>query len=732
MGCLRLLLFLADPPILQIWKAALTAVDWRLYALAQIIANALCFLPFFALLCWTACAGQKRSCGEGEIRRHPFGHLFLALLLFAAGGGVLCVPEPAFFGRLVASQFGWISNCGLTAGRVFRYVRFVLSSLLFVLGVFHLLLWRLKYVYKTRKRTSAVSGEDGKTADDDGVPACARYLLGHLPPEITLDGKIEKVHVKEFSPPMQGEDPYGLAFIMGGSVPTADQFDFFRRFVTAHDAACASFEEMSDPSQPTMTADMILQGPDGSGRTEILLAAAMYAAIARGQRVLYMVPGRENAKVLAARINVRLADLKVECYFSADYLRILEVDSWLDPQSGKAPPDILFATPEAVERAFFSNTSTLVPEKREAMRGLLVGFGAVFVDDFLEMALSVRSHVAFQLDKFRLLQACARTVPQYVVATLPLYSPEGVDRLGTRLFGFGLFNRRNNVKSLRPRKLEDFWCGTLRVAGTVDDGEGVVRNGLTLDEASRKLVQITLASKDDPDADRPFRALLYRKGMSKPEQSKMDEDFSEDVKSGHLRVVSHLYELETVSEPQDNVFYLSLACGDASAALRLNLKDDCGSTAVFFRIAMDGEGDPAGRETFAIIPDETALPLRAHHLRSVLQFIPRLTPVESNVWARFGISLKHPCLRQAKPEVEVGAQIATQWHHDEWVEAERYPNGQIWPYLVLAARAAASTQGEKVDFNLLPDARESIWVDLTGNCMASKRLILAKAVDNAR
>ncbi|MBR5705512.1 MAG: hypothetical protein IKX21_06045, partial [Deltaproteobacteria bacterium] len=392
------------PPILQIWKAALTAVDWRLYALAQIIANALCFLPFFALLCWTACAGQKRSCGEGEIRRHPFGHLFLALLLFAAGGGVLCVPEPAFFGRLVASQFGWISNCGLTAGRVFRYVRFVLSSLLFVLGVFHLLLWRLKYVYKTRKRTSAVSGEDGKTADDDGVPACARYLLGHLPPEITLDGKIEKVHVKEFSPPMQGEDPYGLAFIMGGSVPTADQFDFFRRFVTAHDAACASFEEMSDPSQPTMTADMILQGPDGSGRTEILLAAAMYAAIARGQRVLYMVPGRENAKVLAARINVRLADLKVECYFSADYLRILEVDSWLDPQSGKAPPDILFATPEAVERAFFSNTSTLVPEKREAMRGLLVGFGAVFVDDFLEMALSVRSHVAFQLDKFRLLQ----------------------------------------------------------------------------------------------------------------------------------------------------------------------------------------------------------------------------------------------------------------------------------------------------------------------------------------
>ena len=697
-------------------------LEWRLYLIYQLIANLICFLPFIALLCWTSCAQNSIECGPDEEKKHPLTKLLSVIFMFVIGAAILCIPEPGFFQKLIDVKFAWLSNCGITASAVFRYVRLLLSTVFFFIGLINILLWRLTIVIKPKKKeiknTEAEETLDKEEENPDEIPACAQYIVDNLPYGIELEGEIEKVKLQEtseYKELSENEIDYGLEFLMTVPKPTCDQYDFFDRFVRSYDEAFKDLMESSDPKASYMKADILLQGEEGSGRTEIMLAAAMYAAIVRGQQVLYIVPGRKYAELLAERVNEHFKNYLVDSYFSADYLKKIDVESWLVEDAKKAPANILFATPETVERCFFSNASTLDEKKRNKLKKWMLSINAFFVDDFLEHSLVVRSHLVFLLDKFRLLLASEYILPQFVVAMTPVFEPEGVENIGERLFGISQFNRIANVLTLHPHPGDEYWCGNLRVCRP-NSGE----IGLSLEEASQALLQTSLEGK--------FRTLLYRKGMSEHEKNRIEnnKDFKEAVHDGNLKVIAHFYELAGVSQSQDNVFYLSLACGDAAAALRLNLGDG-DSAPVFFRISMEGETDPSHKENLILLPSETALPLRAYHLRSVLPFLPHLAPLKSEIWAMFGISENNPCLREIKSPADVSSGVDVQWFSDEFKDDNGwYSDDELWPFAVLATDTAANYNGEAVNFNILPNNKESIFIDKLSIGETSNRLILAK------
>lgn len=727
-------LFWLVPVVLPLFRTMLMTIDYRLYYALLVLSAICCFVPFVLLRIWISCVDE----GKGPPNyRHPYTQLFLWVFCFALAGVVAFAPEPAFvekfivriFEPFVSAHFAWLPRqLGMSVRKLFWCLRMVVAVYFAWRGVVHFVLWRLKWVRKReRAKKGKREGEDAAPEAPDGetaIPASAQHVIDNLPDGITLEGKIAKRNVRNFSRSSNADDGFGLRYLV--DIPddaqlTEDQTAYFRRFVESYEDVREAFFENEDPRAPQQQADLLLHGVDGSGRTTVLLASALYAAIVRGQRVLYVVPSRDVAGRLAKRVNARLHDVMVDCYFRAGVLRPVDVGSWLKAYGradgaaeslaaedvARLPPDILFATPEMIERCFFSNVATVDSEMRRAMRRLLLDFNVFIVDDFLEYSLAVRSHLAFVLDKFRLLLATEFVVPQFVVATTPLDAQSCIEILGQRLFGFNRFNRRKNVFELKPRRLDPYLFGTL-----------VVKRGKTLETASRELLETSLQKN--------FRTLLYRRGISGSEKAKLDEDFKEKVKDGRLRVVSHLYEIDE-HKAFENVFYLSLTCGNADAALRLNLPDD--GTPVFFRIKMEDEETAVDRDAVVLLPDETATSLRAFHLRSVLQFVPRLTPVEAGVWSCLGIFRDHPNLKDAAFLEDAGSRVSVQWYQDDLPPDDRYAEGQIWPYLVLGESSTIGTRGQVVDFEVLPTNDESIWIDRRAVGREANRLLLARDVE---
>lgn len=732
------ILFWLVPIALPIFKPMLTAIDVRLYWLLLILSNVCCFLPFVLLRLWIAAGDDTGKRGRSGWR-HPYRYLCAWVLFLALAVIVVSVPDfppltqfvDGAFAAYVNRNCPWILKVlNTTAAGLFRICRFVVALYLAWKSLVYFLKWRLKWVPEKNSGQGRKNEEARATggADDDGAAGAAAEIsesaksLVEKPPEgVTLEGEFEMRRPDLCASADTGADPLGLRFLIDipeGSVPTTDQRNFFDRFVSSYEEARNGFLENEDPRIPPKQADLILHGADGSGRTTILLASALYAAVVRGQRVLYFVSSCSDAEKMADRVNAHLRNAMVDCYFSAGVLKPTDVDGWLETYSlrpdengafslsGKEslPPDILFATPETVERCFFSNAMTLDAEAREAMRCMLVGFSLFVVDDFLDYPVAVRSHLAFIVDKFRLLLATEFVVPQFVVATSPLEASVSVDMLGQRLFGFNRFNRNQNVYEMHPRTVAPYPCATL-----------VVDRGTPLATAVQSLLRDSLQKN--------LRTLLYHRGISAAERAKTEEEFKDAVMEGRLKVVGQLGELDGKGS-YDLVFFVSDACGDAAAALRLNMADD--GAPVFFRVKREGEPDSADKGMIVLLPDETAVSLRAFHLRSVLQYIPRLTPVEASVWSNFGIYRDHPNVKDISSLDEREAHVDVQWYQDDLTDDERYAEGQIWAYLVLVTNAAIGTRGRLIDFNALPNMFESVWADKLSDESSEKRLLLVR------
>ena len=667
------------------------------------ILNMLAITPFLCVLTWILCAKEEElKENEKLVRRRWLLNVALVCI------GLLVV---AFFIPTSYRLAMWIVLLPLS-------------------GVALTLWWSWrKKVPADPEKTAEPEKKEGEEeeAEEEGeekkkLPEQAQYIVDNLPDGISYGDDGEETSIKEFSPRIpENESSFPLIALMDDKRPTEDQADFLTKFSSLFEDTLNNFFENAKPNSEQLLPDIILQGPEGSGRTEALCAAAVYAAAVRGQKVLYIVQDGTYAAALAKKMKTRLHNLLVDSYYTADYLKPNFVESWFSPakdgkneepaKDGKKedavrelPPNILFATPEQVEESFFNNGNVNSEDNRETLRNILLSYSTILVDDFLEMPIALQSHLAFILDKFRLLQASEYVVGQFVIATGPLQDPFGIDSLAERLFGVARFNPTKNALALRPRQCDPYWCGTLWIDPDKFGGEQ------GLEQAARKLLDICTAKN--------YNTLFYSKGISRKEAEELESAYE---KKGTVSVSAHLYQLNVEKMPFDTILYLSLTSGNAAAALRLSLPDDKAGTPVFFRIALVNEAEKKVMDQFALLPNETAISLRAYHLRSVLPLLPRLTPIPASVWSQFGISLTHPFCQDAN--ISKGPQgLAVEWHYDYYTEADRYGDNVIWPYLVLAADTKISNVGQSTNFNILPSTKDSIWRDkqpsgLTGDAL---------------
>ncbi len=635
-------------------------------------------MPFILLMAYVAFSRP------GELPhgyRHDRRYVVLALVFIAAATLILLVNV-----RETIMGYTWPPELGFLKTSLARIIGFaVLVPLVFLCYC----LYRLSWVKKRERAGMAADLQDPESDEVQQVqPTWVREfarVLAETCPGLSFSGNVELKKVERPSPP-DPEPDEGLKMLMSRPVPTMDQSRYFSRFVSAYSDAANRVCDEGFRNDVGIKIDLILEGPEGSGRTEMLCASALYAAIARGQGVLYIVNGDAETDAVVRRLDSVLVRLGLKGAVGIDVLKPTSMGGWLD--SGEVrPPVILVATPANLERCFFANSDAIGDEDFQSLKALLLDYDEILVDDFLSMPSAVRSHLSFILDKIRLVQQSEGRLSQFVIATAPMVHPDGSDRAGDRLFRQLNFDPLRNVIRLAHRQCEHpFWYGV------IDVGEGVA-----MEEAVRDAVVAALKCN--------LRVLYYNKGISDDVGNVMVEDVRSRVNAGEFSVIARLSDNRVVKEPQA-VFYLSLTCGDCGTALRMNVE---GEEAVFFKIRGRLEREEEEREMLPLLPDESAAPLCVQHLKSVLRFIDAGVPVNSRTWSLFNVVPS--AIPVADGDLAGAAQAEIAWDYDFYVERSRnaYRNGEIWPYLTLVSDVRRSRSSGSVNLEMLPDKESSLY-----------------------
>ncbi len=706
------------------------------------ILNALCFAPFLLILLWVRFAdGDEDEKQEGKKRtrkvRRPLWFVLGMLFLGLAGLS------------LIGDLQGWLRTLKLPAafsGFSTVALRAAALTTLLPLSMVCFAVWSLFRRQLSEEEIAAdknghekkaprksfwkrlldfLRGHGGESGDGsadseedkDSPPKWLETLCRKLPEGVRIASsdppKPDRLPIpgSPTSPDATSPDAEAFWMLMGGEEdrhPTELQFRFFSRFRSAAEEVRVAAAKGND-----ISSDIILSGDEGTGRTEALLAAAMYAAFARRQRVLYLVADAAQADTLCAKADKRFRDIFLECFLRCGVLNAEKAHQWVMAIKARAdehskrndsdasareivPPNILFATPRDVERIFFegrgvdADGSSIAP-----LRDLLRLFEVVIVDDFMELDVTERAHLPFLLHKMRLILVSGNLRPQFVVATPRLREDEGAQVLADRLFD-SKFNLSagdgGNAITLLPRECSSAWSLPLVMSDDKDARE-----------ICEAVVKECLALVDD--SGNPLGVVLYRKGLHPHQCRELAARLAPAGDGrGKLQVVSRIDEIDSGADA-DAVFYLTALAGRADMALRLSVGDE---KTVYISLSSESEAIfGAGEETRILpaIPDSTAVALRIHHLRSLLRFVNPGQPVDLFAWERFGIFISR---KMRVAEIAEDAIIHEKWRQDEW-EEPGYGHPPLWPYIAFEGDGSVkSNAGKGTDFGILPYTDEDV------------------------
>ena len=695
------------------------------------VLNALCLAPIVVLLLWVRFSSSEKELDAGEGRprmaRRP---LWFVLGLLLLGLALL---------SLLGDVQRWLGSLSLPiTGLSELSLRIILFSGLLPLSMICFACWALfRRVLPRPEQSTAAHSVPGETSEagkppqkrslwqrfldlfrrkpkttetdeageKEAPPAWLKQFCLNLPDGVRMKTAVEGVpdRIPSADAPVSeestSEEANNLWLLMGGGEnrrPTELQVEFFQRFREAWEESRLAAQE-DNPMSP----DMILSGDEGTGRTEVLLAVALYAAIARRQRVLYLVPDSHQAEMLSARLQKRCAELFLDAFLSSGVLQADQARKWIDSLKVKyspdmetsggspndaaniVPPNVLFATPRDVERILFEGHGLFLNATDVApLRELFRLFEVVLVDDFLELDSIARAHLPFLLHKMRLLLASCDIQPQFVVSLPRLNENGGEEFLFSRIYGLGDFNRRNAV-TLLPRKCQSAWSVPLVVR------DGMKKPSDVCEDLVRRCLEICPG----------MRIVLYQKGLPPHKCRELASRLS--AGSSTVRVIARLDEIGE-DKAADAVLYQTALAGRSGMALRLTVGD--GQT-VYMSVSSESEALLSSEQVFPAVPDETALALRIRHLRSLLRFVVPGQPIKLSAWERFGVSLSDRHIRKVAKALDLS--FPETWRQDEW--NERDYQTPLWPYVVLErSKSVKSNAGSEVDFGVLPYTDEDI------------------------
>ena len=228
--------------------------------------------------------------------------------------------------------------------------------------------------------------------------------------------------------PESGENH--LEILFNSRSPTADQVAALQMFDERWFRHSRALQAASFGPAPQSHADMFVQAypesyadPDDQGVLEFQVAAAMIAVVARGQRVLFLVPGDDERGALVSAVQSRFEALRIETLYRVGSLAPTDISGWAPPAAApgttmeERPPDVLVATLGDYEEAFFGGASS-----QHLMRALLFDAEVVMVPDLLALSRcrEGRLHLPFILDKHRLLLASENRSMQLVIGSPPI------------------------------------------------------------------------------------------------------------------------------------------------------------------------------------------------------------------------------------------------------------------------------------------------------------------------
>ncbi len=421
-----------------------------------------------------------------------------------------------------------------------------------------------------------------------------------------------------------------LDHMFGSIRPSVDQAAVLNRFLSLNQDETGAM------------SDFFVVGENGSGKTTSLVACAVAAAVVRGGLLAVWVPDAAGRRSVARQVATLIRRNGLEGLVRAEEATSVTFLNWLDcharlmqrtgsddrsPEIEFPFPEILVATPQDWEELFFGrfNTDT---RRRSALRSLLLGCGAILLDDVASPAWthSQATHLPFLLDKQRLLLATEDRRLQVVATTTPLLHEIALTALGTRLFGR---ERRADQLPVRPWQQELPW--RLQLRGSNLDELLTTAACRCLGHGVRVVVFLEGVSHE---RQKELQGRIARRTAEN--NSKADGWMAEPVRIlGSL--ADHMEETDT-SIPRAVFFFGHV---DDPAVLSLASRFSDGRTAL---VGLVGDEVPVpasqraelSRPTCPVFAAREAVPLMLAHLRSAVVHLNVDTPIHRNSFCSFG------------------------------------------------------------------------------------------------
>lgn len=489
-------------------------------------------------------------------------------------------------------------------------------------------------------------------------PAWVMELEAWLP---SIKGKLEggarQVTPGEVSPLATEAGAVASSVFFEDKVPTVDQYEAFQRFVEAQNELLAKHGLQVAPGERIPSADMLIEGDVGSGRSSLLRACALYASLVRGQRCLIITPTESTRDCHLQCFREYFNKLEYGAYVVVGELTRENLDAWLESEAPM--PQIMVTTLPALEAHVYGTdwaTGTRLDKLSRFIRLLEV----VLVDDLRDFSDTQAAHLPFVLAKHRLILE-PESVPLQLVLNAPMLTPAARDYIGLRFFGYQGFLKDKNVKTLHPREVGPVW-----------------RVDISADNAVEAIDQLVVWCMLHD-----LRTLLYRRGLDEGEKKRQEKHFAaKSGGKGSIRLISCLDDPATVPGEIQAVLYQLAVDRDDCLALQIDFGG--GGDTVIVSISQTGDVLAQGvAGVFPVFADRDAAPLLIAHLKNALRFLPDEAPMRDSVWYDFGVEIERlgPVGRYADLKKLIPFEV------DNWQDATYHE--RLGAYVCFSAPAAA-------------------------------------------
>ena len=250
---------------------------------------------------------------------------------------------------------------------------------------------------------------------------------------LSAEERVSQPHEKRDGGTSPEVDSDELAWLFGGRRPTTDQLAVFQEFQHRWAEHLSAVQLAKYGHDRESHADLLVEVEGGSGDDDVMAACAIFATVARGQRVLILTPDASIAAAKFDAISRRLKSMGFDMLYRVEVLTREGVADWCPPAHAPnadretSPPDIALCTLESYEQVFFGGAYHPL-----MLRAFQRSLEVVIVErlDQLVQRDHIRLHLPFVLDKHRLMLRTEHRAMQLLLTTAPVGArpQSGADR----------------------------------------------------------------------------------------------------------------------------------------------------------------------------------------------------------------------------------------------------------------------------------------------------------------